>query len=97
MYLDGYTAATQVVTSYSDIYGNAPDAIYGASADPSTWVGILDADPLYTDTSGSDPADWDLTLSTGSPCVDAGDPAILDADGSASDVGGFGGPDGSWP
>ena len=34
-------------------------------------------------------------MSSGSPLVDVGDPALTDADGSASDIGAFGGPDGA--
>ena len=51
-------------------------------------------DPSYTDLGG-DAWDWDLQMSSGSPLVDAGDPAILDADGSRSDMGAYGGPEGS--
>lgn len=53
-------------------------------------------DPSYTDVSG-DAVDWDLRISAASPLVDAGDPSILDADGSRSDMGAFGGEEGgSW-
>ena len=49
-------------------------------------------DPLYTD-----PANGDYTLSSGSPMIDAGSSSVLDADGSISDVGAYGGPLGqSW-
>ena len=66
---------------------------------PSGWTsmtGNLSVDPGYMDVSSADPADWDLTLSATSPLRDAGDPSLLDADGSRSDVGGYGGPLGSW-
>ncbi|MCP4804015.1 MAG: hypothetical protein GY913_19350 [Proteobacteria bacterium] len=49
----------------------------------------------YSSATGSDPTAWDLTLGAGSPLVDAGSPDILDADGSASDIGAYGGPN-SW-
>ena len=78
-------------------YTNSSD---GAGAfDPSDWLadvdGNIEAEPGYTSLSG-DPIDWDLTLTAGSACIDAGDGSILDADGSTSDIGAYGGPGGSW-
>jgi hypothetical protein len=49
------------------------------------------ADPLFVDFPD------DLTLGAGSPMIDAGEPTWFDLDGSRSDVGLFGGPNGSWP
>lgn len=46
-------------------------------------------DPLYTSTTGSSAADWDLSLQGGSPAIDAG--LGTDADGSAADIGAYGG------
>lgn len=43
--------------------------------------GNIDADPLFV------PADGKLRLTADSPCIDAGDPARLDPDGTASDIG----------
>lgn len=56
-----------------------------------TWVGNIFADPMFVD-----PENGDLHLQYGSPCIDAGDPTILDVDGSRSDIGAFGGPDGEF-
>jgi hypothetical protein len=56
----------------------------------SAFVGNVSIDPAYTD-----PGSGDFTLSATSPVIDLGDPALLDADGSASDIGAFGGPDGA--
>jgi hypothetical protein len=47
----------------------------------------LTVDPLYTDREGGD-----YTLSASSPLIDAGNEDLQDADGSASDVGAYGGP-----
>ena len=61
-----------------------------------TWTPAIttyEVDPSYTDLSG-DVWDWDLQLSGGS-LLDAGDPNILDADGSRSDMGAYGGPEGT--
>jgi hypothetical protein len=33
---------------------------------------VISADPRYTDRSSSDPAEWDLTLQSSSPCIGAG-------------------------
>ncbi|MEZ4237167.1 MAG: putative metal-binding motif-containing protein [Myxococcota bacterium] len=58
--------------------------------------------PAATDVFGQDPllsgagATCDaaaLIPAAGSPLVDAGDPSVLDGDGSVSDIGAFGGPD----
>ncbi len=38
----------------------------------------------------------DFHLDTGSSCIDTGDPAINDTDGSQSDMGAYGGPGGEW-
>jgi hypothetical protein len=53
--------------------------------------GNVYADPMLVD-------DWngDLRLQQGSPCIDAGAPWILDVDGTRSDIGAFGGPDGEF-
>ena len=58
---------------------------------PGDNVGIQVADPSFVD-----PAAGDFTLAAGSPAIDAGDPSILDANGSRSDMGAFGGPGGDF-
>jgi len=50
----------------------------------------VQADPLYVDPY------TDHHLQPGSPCIDTGDPAILDSDDSVSDIGCYGGPYGDW-
>lgn len=45
-------------------------------------------DPLLVD-----PANCDFHLQAASPAIDTGDPTILDADGTRSDMGAYGGPD----
>jgi len=39
-------------------------------------------------------AGWDFHLFSGSPCENTGDPDIKNADGSRSDMGAYGGPNG---
>jgi hypothetical protein len=66
-------------------------------SDPTGSDGVLSVDHGFTDVSGTDPTAWDVSLATGSALVDAGHPALLDADGSACDIGAYGGPGGaSW-
>ncbi len=47
-------------------------------------------------TRNGDPTDDDLHLPPGDPLVDAGDPGLLDPDGSRSDMGAYGGPACAW-
>ena len=89
-------AACQV--SYASGATYAYDLLWG---DACTWTGVdgsgntgmLSADPLFTD-----PAGGDFSLASGSPAVDAGDPDSVwnDVDGTRGDLGGYGGPAGSW-
>ena len=99
-----YFAATSSTASFDANYVNAyandegSYAVYDyyGEADMSGALGIIGADPLYTDMVDADPANWDLSLGTGSPSIDAGSPDILDTDGTTSDIGAYGGPGGSW-
>jgi hypothetical protein len=76
--------------SHCNVYGNTPDN-YGTYPDPTGTDGNLSVDPMFLDTTALDPFDWDLHLDPLSPLVDAGDPTLLDPDGSPSDMGVFGG------
>ena len=78
---------------YSNLFGNSSDQT--SWGDPTGVDGNISADPLYTDVSGTDPTAWDLSLQAGSPALDAGDPDVTDDDGSGSDMGAYGGPDGT--
>jgi len=86
-----------LVQVYSDVYGFSTR--YSGVTDPTDSNGNIDEDPLFTDVSDDanyDNDDW--TLSSSSPCVDAGDPdaVVQDTDGSANDMGCYGGPGGDW-
>jgi hypothetical protein len=50
------------------------------------------ADPMFVKDSVGRTLDYDYHLQKYSPAIDAGDPNILDVDGSRSDIGIFGGP-----
>ncbi len=75
---------------YSDVYGNYPTDYYGMP-DLTGAYGNISADPLFLDTSSSDPLDWDLHLNASSPAIDAGSTSYYDPDGSRSDMGLYGG------
>jgi hypothetical protein len=87
--------------SYNLVYGNFPDYDDSNSMSDlwsSKGAGALSADPTFQ--AASNDLDWtndDFTLKAGSPCIDAGKPDVTDADGTRSDCGAFGGPNGSWP
>jgi hypothetical protein len=76
--------------TFSDLWGNIPDDLVGA-VDPTGADGNVAVDPQFNDLSAATAAGWDLHLQTGSPLVDAGDPALLDPDGSQQDMGAYGG------
>lgn len=68
-----FATGTMPVVNYCDVQGLTP-ALGG--------VGNFDADPLFVDAFNGD-----FSLQHGSPCIDAGDPTMIDPDGSPSDVG----------
>ena len=67
--------------NYNDVYNNATDYL-GVSAG----LNDISSDPLFVGPN-------DLRLGYGSPCIDAGDPALQydDYNGSQNDIGAFGG------
>lgn len=72
---------------YCDVYDCATSNYQNLT--PGT--GCISLNPLYTN------AGTDFTLSTGSPCIDTGDPTIFDwDDDTTSDMGAYGGPQGDW-
>ncbi|HND31791.1 MAG TPA: putative metal-binding motif-containing protein, partial [Myxococcota bacterium] len=94
--ISGDPAATLSIR-YGDLYGNAGGATTGGLVDPSGTDGNIAVDPLFTLLYVDAVYNDDLHPATGSPLIDAGDPGILDADGSISDIGAYGGPYGqSW-
>lgn len=79
----------KVFANYSDIQGGFAGG-----------VGNINADPLFLSRQG-----YDYLIGPGSPCIDAGDPALADGvwdsnplwprglpDGPRSDMGAYGGP-----
>lgn len=81
--------------TYDDWYENGPDHVNSALILDTSADGNLSVDPGFVAYSrDGDCSNDDLTPAEGSPLIDAGDPDILDADGSVSDVGATGGPEG---
>lgn len=91
----GSTDGGVISFEYSNIYGNTATEFYNI-ASPVGANGNFASSAGYSDTSSTDASLWNLTLTATSAMRDAGDPAILDADGSRSDVGAYGGPKGNW-
>ena len=91
----------EVSLTYSDVYDNSSnlndDFMQGDhnTFDGLAGDGMISEDPGFVGTSGA-PDGWDLTLGSGSAAVDAADPSESDADGSGSDMGAYGGPEGAW-
>ena len=86
-----YAGGSLIITS-SDVWGNTPDQ-YSGVPNPTGVAGNVSVDPEFLALSASDPAEWDLHLSTTSPLIGAGDASVLDPDGSPTDMGVYGGPE----
>ncbi|MCK4827310.1 T9SS type A sorting domain-containing protein, partial [bacterium] len=67
---------------YCDIEGG--QAAFGGFPHTGEYRFCIDADPLFEDTLTGD-----YHLTENSPCIDTGDPAILDPDSTTSDMGAF--------
>ncbi len=86
--------ATIFTFEYCNLWDNGDIPFLGLVS-PVGAEGNIEADPTYTDTSGASALDWDLNLRRGSALIDAGDPSFEDADGTRSDIGSRGGPEGA--
>lgn len=75
--------------SYNDFFLNTSDGPTGSNAITATTPTPLGVDPLFVN-----PGLLDFHLRENSPCIDTGDPSILDTniDDSRSDIGAYGGP-----
>ncbi|RME46152.1 MAG: hypothetical protein D6795_15740 [Deltaproteobacteria bacterium] len=91
----GLSGSSHYSQSYSNVWNNTPENFFHLE-DPTGAEGNISVDPRFVDTTGNDPLAWDLHLASDSPLIDAGDPGILDPDGSRSDIGAYGGPEGDW-
>ena len=75
--------------SYINLWDNS-NGVYGID-DPVGTNGNVEVDPLFVDAD-----DHDFHLQAGSPVIDSGTPGEYDVDGSAADLGVYGGAYGSW-
>jgi len=81
--------------SYTNFYGNSTDDVYPSW--PSTGSNIS-SDPMFVSWSDNSTDDDDFHLQSGSPSIDAGNPAAAynDADTTRNDQGAYGGSGSSW-
>jgi hypothetical protein len=83
-----------VTFAYSDFWRNSGPM---AGSHPGTRRGNVSVDPQFVNYTPTDPFHtWDFHLAPGSPLIDAGDPDLVDPDGTRSDMGAYGGPGGAW-
>jgi hypothetical protein len=75
--------------AYNGFWNNSSRDIYMMHWDHADTIGNINAFPIY-----ANPDSFDVHLQAYSPFIDAGDPNILDIDGTRSDIGVFGGPGG---
>ncbi|GJQ61044.1 MAG: hypothetical protein SCALA702_00970 [Melioribacteraceae bacterium] len=88
----------QTSNTYTDVYNNLfYDCITYTTGGNINLLGgnIYDADPMFeNDNFDNDYDEWDVHLQYASPAIDAGFAGLSDPDGSISDMGAFGGPNG---
>jgi MYXO-CTERM domain-containing protein len=83
--------------SYNAWHDNDKDAEGEFDSSDVAATGSISVDPLLANYNlDGDCDNDDLLPSSSSPLVDAGDPSILDFDGSNSDIGAYGGPGSSY-
>jgi len=96
---------TTVSIENSSFWGNLPSDVVGS--DPaieasdynhlgtSWWYDggshDITGEPHLTNVTGSDPLNWDFSLASFSPLIDAGDPTCIEGDGTVCDIGALGG------
>ena len=82
---------------HCDVTAAPGEDAYDGLYDWTGEFGNLGIAPGFLSVPAGDGAAWDLHLTAGAVTVDAGNPGILDPDGSRSDMGAYGGPGaGSW-
>ena len=87
-----YGGQSALSAEHVNWYGQDQNLNYDCSAMKTACVACIEEDPLYADAEA-----LDMTLQSGSPLINAGSFDLSDADGSRSDIGAYGGPDGaSW-
>ena len=89
IFLDPSSPGSKAVVTYSDFSGNVGGDVAGMPT-PVGANGCVAVAPGYVSVAGG-AATWDLHPGPGSALIDAGDPAIKDADGTTSDIGAYSG------
>jgi hypothetical protein len=82
--------------AFSNAFGHSGTSVFYLEGAGAYVPGIGGVDPQFVDISSEDPLLWDLHLQGASGLIHAGDPSILNPDGSQSDIGAYGGPLGDW-
>ncbi len=90
VYANDATSAAGTFT-YNDWYENSPDDTDGELDLDTTADGNLEEEPGLAGYDADGIWEDDLRLADGSALIDVGDPSVLDADGSVSDIGAYGG------
>ena len=92
----GFVHDADASVAYNLSWGHTEDWA-GALVDLDGLHGNLSEDPDFVDASDDgDGTNDDMRLDSGSPAIDAADPATSDPDGSTADMGAYGGADGTW-
>ena len=86
-----YGMVDEVALSYCNVADNTPTDVDGAQTFTAGVAGNVSSSPAFADTTAVMSFAWDLHLTLGSPCVDAGDPGLADIDGGPADMGMYGG------
>ena len=89
------STAALVTLRYNDFWSNASGNTSGGLADPTGTTGNISENPLFVSFAQDGAWSDDLHLAAGSPCIDAGDAARFDADGTRADMGAYGGANGA--
>jgi hypothetical protein len=82
-----YQSSSTYTFEYNNVY-DCENGSYTNGATPGS--GCISSNSSFVN------AGTDFHLQTGSPCINTGDPGILDPDNSRSDMGCYGGPGGNW-
>ncbi len=75
---------------HCNAFGNTTPEFDGMG-NPIGANGNVSFTPVHLDTSNPDPYLWDIHIGVTSTLIDSGDPALVDPDGSTSDIGAYGG------
>jgi|GEM_PF-3005599 len=91
VYID--TAENLTRWAYNNVHDSGEENIFFGIDDPTgDENGNISDDPRYDEDEDADYANWDFTYGSAGGNRNEGDPEILDADESRSDIGAYGGP-----